>query len=84
MLTKSDLDELTHILRHNEQPVWHNATQVCECFVRIAQAIVADRDGSSVSWLTVLLNELLLHTLELFRSHEVTLDETLSDTPTHG
>ena len=80
MLTKSDLDELTHILRHNEQPVWHNATQVCECFVRIAQAIGADRDGSSVSWLTVLLNELLLHTLELFRSHEVTLDETLSDT----
>ncbi len=80
MLTKSDLDELTHIFRHNEQPVWHNATQVCECFVRIAQVIADDRDGSSVSWLTVLLNELLLHTLELFRSHDVTLDETLSDT----
>jgi len=80
MLSKPDLDELTLILRHNEQPVWHNATQVCECFVRIAQAIEADQDGSNVSWLTVLLNELLLHTLELFRSREVTLDESLSDT----
>lgn len=80
MLTEADLDELTYILRHNEQPVWHNATQVCECFVRIAQTIEADRDGSNVSWLTVLLNELLLHTLGLFRSHDVALDETLSDT----
>ncbi len=80
MLGKGDLDELTHILRHNEQPVWHNAAQVCECFVRIAQVIESDRDGSNVSWLTVLLNELFLHTLELFRSHDVTLDETLSDT----
>lgn len=80
MLAKADLDALTHILRHNEQPVWHNAGQVCECFVRIAQAIESDRDGSSVSWLTVLLNELLLHTLELLRSHDVALDETLSDT----
>lgn len=80
MLSKSDLAELTQILRHNEQPVWHNATHVCECFLRIAQAITSDRDGSSVSWLTVLLNELLLHTLELFRSHNVTLDETLSGT----
>ena len=80
MLNKSDLDELTDILRHNEQPVWHQATEVCDCFVRIGQAIAADRDGSSVSWLTVLLNELLLLTLELFRSHDVPLDETLSNT----
>ncbi len=80
MLNKADLDELTHILRHNEQPVWHGAGQVCECFVRISQAIERDREGSSVSWLTVLLNELFLQTLELFRSHEVALDETLSDT----
>lgn len=80
MLGKADLDELTHILRHNEQPVWHNAAQVCECFVRIAEVIRSDRNGSSVSWLTVLLNELLLHTLELFRSRDVALDETLSGT----
>ena len=80
MLGTSDLEELTQILRQNEQPVWHGAGAVCECFVRIARAIEQDREGSSVSWLTVLLNELLLHTLELFRSHGPTLDATLSDT----
>jgi AraC family L-rhamnose operon regulatory protein RhaS len=79
LLSPSDLDELTSILRHNEHPVWHNATQVCECFVRIAHAVQTDRDGSNVSWLTVLINELLLHTLDLFRRHDVTLDESLSD-----
>jgi AraC-like DNA-binding protein len=80
MLADEDLRELTRILRHNEQPVWHNATQVCECFARIAQVIEGDDHGSSVSWLTVLLNELLLHTLALFRSRDVSLDERLSDT----
>ncbi len=80
MLTKSDLEELTRILRHNEQPVWHDAVQVCECFTRIARIVENNNNDLSVSWLNVLLNELLLHLLELFRSHDVALDESLSTT----
>ncbi len=80
LLAHNDLDELTDILRHNEQPVWHNAQEVRSCFQKIARAIEADRDGSSVSWLTVLLNELLLLTLEMLRSQEVPLDARLSGT----
>ena len=80
MLAKSDLDELTNILRHNEQPVWHNAHEVRDCFQKIARFVETDIEGSSVSWLTVLLNELLLLTLKMFRCHEVPLDERLSGT----
>jgi AraC-like DNA-binding protein len=80
VLTKQDLDELTHMLRHNEQPVWQGNDEMLECFKRIG-AIVEQQDTQKcVSKLTVLINELLLLLLERLRSQEMVLDESLSDT----
>lgn len=78
VLSRRDLDELTTCLRHNEEPVWHATPEVGNCFGRIAAAVARDREGSSVSLLAALLNELLVHTLEMFRHREVALDEELA------
>ncbi len=80
VLTPADRDELTNMLRHNEQPVWHATPEIRGCFQRIAKAVETDRDGSNISRLTVLLNELFLSVLEMFRRHHVPLQESLSQT----
>lgn len=80
MLAPADLEQLTAILRHNEQPVWHQAQDVRMCFQRIARVVAAEDEQSCVSWLTVLVNELLLLTLHLLRAQNVKLDERLSGT----
>lgn len=80
MLTKTDLDELTNFLRHNEQAVWHDARGIAECFQRISKVLELEQQESVASWLTVLINELLLHLLDLFRGRNVELDVTLSET----
>jgi AraC family L-rhamnose operon regulatory protein RhaS len=80
VLARPDREELTHILRHNEHPVWPGTPELQRCFKNIAHAIEADIDGNNVSRLTVLLNELFLLTLEMLRHEEVALDESLSGT----
>ena len=77
-MAAGDLRQLTNILRHNEQPVWHATPAVAQCFRRIGAAVEADEDGSSVSSLAVHINQLLLSILEMFRRQEVLLDESLS------
>jgi AraC family L-rhamnose operon regulatory protein RhaS len=78
VLTPGDLKELTDVLRHNEQPVWHATADICRCFRRIGAAVQSDRDGSSISSLAVLVNQLFLLVLEMFRGQPVSLDESLS------
>jgi len=78
VLAKSDLEELTVMLRHNEQPVWHAPEAVRRCFQHIASTIEGDRGGSSVSRLTLHLNELFLLLLEMWRQKNITLDASLS------
>lgn len=78
ILAPGDLRQLTEILRHNEQPVWHATAEVSRCFRRIGAAVEADRDGSEVSCLAVQINQLLLLILEMFRRQDVRLDESLS------
>ncbi len=80
VLTKPDREELTNFLRQNEKPVWPATPEVVQCFRRIADAVGADGNGSHVSRLTVLLNELFLLLLELFRSRPVSLDRSLTST----
>ncbi|TWT68480.1 AraC family transcriptional regulator [Crateriforma conspicua] len=82
VLTRDDLQELTELLRQNEQPVWHQASDVGQCFGRIADVLGrCTVDGSiDVSWLTLLMNELLLQILSLLRSRDVSMDASLADT----
>ncbi len=80
VLTRPDLEELTILLRHNEQAVWPASGEVRSCFERMAQAIEADRDGSSISRLAALLNELFVAVLDMLRRNEIELDPSLSST----
>jgi AraC-like DNA-binding protein len=79
VLSRSDSRELTDALRQNEQAVWHATAEIRQCFRRIAQAVEADRHGSSVSRLAVYLNELFVLMLDMFRGSPVALDESLSN-----
>ena len=78
LLTPADLDELTNILRHNEKLVWVSSGELRRCFQAIAHAVASDRYGSSLSRLAVRVNELLLLLLDMFRCHDIRLDQTLS------
>jgi AraC family L-rhamnose operon regulatory protein RhaS len=80
VLSKPDMDELTNILRHNEQLVWTATPQIRQCFRAIAQAIVADRNGSHISHLSLRISELFLLLLEMLRAKKVELDGSLSST----
>lgn len=80
VLTKNDLRELTEGLRKNERPVWRATPEIRHCFQRIALAVEGDRDGSNISRLAVLLNELMVLVLEMFRRQQIKLDESLAST----
>jgi AraC family L-rhamnose operon regulatory protein RhaS len=82
VLTPDDLQQLTHILRHNEQPVWRASAEVSRSFVQIAAAVksqsVGAGDGRGLSRLTVSINQLFLALLEMFHRQDIRLDESLS------
>jgi AraC-like DNA-binding protein len=82
ILDRSDLVELTDLLRQNEHPVWQGANEVGQCFKRIAHILeqANDREVVNISWLQLLINELLLHVLELLRSRRVQKDASLAET----
>ena len=78
MLSKADLAQLTTMLRHNEQPVWRASESVRRCFQRIGVAVESNQGASSISRLTLHLNELFLLLLEMWRSANISLDASLS------
>jgi len=80
LLSRSDLAELTNILRHNEQPVWRATPGIRRCVQSLAQAVEADRQGCSLSRIAVYINELVILLLEMFRRKrkDVPLDSSLS------
>ena len=80
LLSQPDLDELTNILRHNENPVWKATAELRRCFREIAQAVDGDINGSCLSRLTLRINDMLLLMLEMFRTKKVRLDTSLSST----
>jgi AraC family L-rhamnose operon regulatory protein RhaS len=78
VLSKADLAQLTDMLRHNEQPVWHAPDELRRLFDRIARAIESDKAGENLSRLTLHLNELFLGILEMCRHSDAPLDASLS------
>lgn len=78
VLTKSDREELTGYLRHNERPVWAATPEIRHCFQRIAGAVAVDRRGEQASRLAALINELFVLVLEMFRQRRVPLDTSLA------
>ncbi|VGO14024.1 HTH-type transcriptional activator RhaS [Pontiella desulfatans] len=76
VITPHDLEELTTILRENEQPVWPATEEIRTCFREIGKTI---RKKQSLSRIAIYTNELLIHLLELFRTQEVRLSKSLID-----
>ena len=78
MLSQRDRDELADTLRQTDRPVWKASGEIGRCFGAIAAAIESDRNGSSISTLTIRMNELLLLLLVLLRKHKPVLNEELT------
>jgi len=78
VLAPADLERLTYLLRHCEQPVWRCSRDVEACFMRLNEAVAADRNGSSVSRLTLHINELFVCLREMLERREPKLDASLS------
>ena len=78
MLSPTESEELTNVLRHNEQPVWRASAEIRRCFQSIAQGVETDYHGSNASRLTIRINDLFLLLLDLFRSQKIRLDRSLS------
>ncbi len=78
VLRKEDLDELTIMLRQNEQHVWKASPEVRQCLVEIGQAVKNGKYENTISKLTIYVNEFLLHLLEMFRTCSPSLNESLT------
>lgn len=79
ILSQKDLEELTTILRQNEQPVWHTHREICSCFQEIGKAVQEDDAGNCESKLTILINQLLLSILHMFRKGDILLNKALME-----
>jgi len=80
VLTKTDIEELTHILRHTERPVWRATPAIRQCFQNIERAVEGKDAASNISRLAAYINELFVLILEMCRHRPVRLDESLSST----
>lgn len=79
MLSPSDLEKLTLILRQNEKVVWKTDKRIRDCFQRLGKAVDADENGSNASRIRLLVNYLLILILDLLVEDEVELNEQLTD-----
>ena len=75
-----DLNRLTDLLRHNEQPVWQADDEIAACFGKLDVLLEEQQPGESQSRLTLTINELLIALLSLFDRKHIPLDEHLSTT----
>jgi len=79
VLSKKDLEDLTVMLRQNEQEVWYTNSKIGDCFREIGRAVDAPDSENYESELTILINNLLLNILYLFRTGNIPLDKSLME-----
>jgi len=77
ILSKRDLNYLTKVLRQNEKPVWKTSKKMQECFYELGRCLDESTIWIPHSKFNILINELLLELLSLFKKGEVKLDESL-------
>lgn len=71
VLARSDLAELSRLLRQNHRPVWPDGREVGPCFSRLAAVLEEFGPGrGATSRLAVLLNELFVDLLDLLRDRK--------------
>ncbi len=80
VLSKNDADELTLFLRQNERGCWKISPEMIQSFEKIAATMESNSGSTSYSNIKVWINVLLLQWLELFRSQDIILTESLTNT----
>jgi AraC-like DNA-binding protein len=79
--SQAELQKLTRLLSHNEQPVWQAGPEVERWFDKLAGLLEEQCDpGEGESRLKLAINGLLLAVLELLEHEHIPLDEYLSTT----
>ena len=78
-LTKEDLKQLTIFLRQNEESILKTNNIIRNCFKGINDAVNTDRNGSNASRIRNLVNYLLILILDLLKTEDIVLNESLTD-----
>jgi AraC family L-rhamnose operon regulatory protein RhaS len=78
ILSKSDLEYLTKVLRQNEMPVWATGDVLHDYFRKLGRCLDEATLEIPHSRLSILINQLLLQMLQLFKKGKVKLDESLT------
>jgi AraC-like DNA-binding protein len=79
LLTKNDIDELSRMLRQNEQAIWKVNSEIRRCFQKIGQLLSNGDREKNESWIAIYINELLMNLLALFRQGHFSYNESLTD-----
>lgn len=80
VLAPADCEQLSTLLRHNENPVWPANPEIGASFERIARLVQNAEPAAIQSRLQLCINEILLAVLELLQKKEVALDPRLVST----
>ncbi|MGJ8640975.1 MAG: AraC family transcriptional regulator [Opitutaceae bacterium] len=78
ILSKTDLHELTKLLRGNEHPAWKANSELIRIFQRLASYATSEQPATLASRITVSINQLLIALLERLRTQRITTDQQLS------
>lgn len=78
-LTQEDLKQLTIFLRQNEKSILKTDDKIRSCFKRINVAVNTDRNGNNASRIRILVNYLLILILDLLKTEDIVLNESLTD-----
>jgi AraC family L-rhamnose operon regulatory protein RhaS len=75
-----ELQQLTRLLRHNEQPVWQADENIARCFHNLDLLLERRTPAGSQTRLTLTINELIVSIMEMLEREHIPLDEHLSTT----
>ncbi len=78
VLSRKELDDLTEMLRGNENPVWKSTAGINECFLQIKRELDRFNQETSETKLKLLTNEFLLAVHSLFKSSDQPLDPSFT------
>lgn len=78
-LTEKDLKQLTTFLRQDEKSILKTDQKIRDCFKRINNAVNTDEKGSNASRIRLHVNHLLILILDLLKTEDIVLDESLID-----
>lgn len=78
VLTAADQQELIHLLRGNEHPVWTASPEIGRVFAKLGKLVGDESPDRIISRIRIHLNQLLSALLDLLRAQNIVPDDTLT------